>query len=88
MFPDITLNGTYPLVGAALVGLVLVVIWIAQFANLMALDDEVFPGQFVRFGWVAAFVTLWFLAPFAFILWVRWSRRQARRTRTRGRRDD
>ena len=45
------------------------VFWIVQFAKLMALDADSFPGQYDRYGWVAAFALLWFLSPLAFFLW-------------------
>jgi len=52
-----------------LVGLVLILFWIFQFANLMRLEDDQLPGQYARFGWIAAFLVLWPFAPFAFLLW-------------------
>jgi len=51
------------------IGLVLILFWIFQFANLMRLEDDQFPGQYVRFAWIAAFLVLWPFAPFAFLLW-------------------
>ncbi|HMQ23059.1 MAG TPA: hypothetical protein PKE00_11255 [Planctomycetota bacterium] len=57
-----------PLVFMAL-GVVVMILWIFQFAKLMALPDDAFPGAYVRFGWVAAFVVLFFFAPFAFLVW-------------------
>mgnify|MGYP001368742262 CR=1 FL=1 len=81
MFPNVSLNGTTPLVIAVVVGLFLAILWVFQFAHLMALDESDFPGRFTRLGWVAAFVVLWALAPFAFLLWC------ARRRPARPRRD-
>ena len=81
MFPNFTLSGPDTMGIAVVVGLVLAFVWILQFANLMSLGDSVFPGQFVRLGWVAAFVTLWFIAPFAFMLWNQGRIRDAQRRR-------
>lgn len=81
VFSNLGLSGGWPVAGVIVVGVLLAIVWVIQFANLMALNDGDFPGQFVRFGWVAGFVLLWPLAPFAFMLWSR--RRPGRRTRHR-----
>jgi len=47
----------------------LLALWIAQFVALMSLTDDRFSGQYVRFGWIVAFLVLWGLAPIAFLLW-------------------
>jgi type VI protein secretion system component VasK len=51
--------------------------WVVQFTELMSLTDDRFTGQYVRLGWVAAFLVLWALAPFAFLFWNRQSRGSA-----------
>ena len=56
------------------------VFWIMQFAKLMALDADCFPAQHDRYGWLAAFVLLWFLAPLAFFLWDRRRPRKSKRS--------
>lgn len=54
-----------------LVLVALVTLWIVQFVALMSLTDDRFSGQYVRFGWIVAFLVLWGLAPIAFLLWNR-----------------
>ncbi len=53
------------------IALALALVWVFQFVHLMSLDDEAFPGQHTRLGWVAAFLVLWMIAPFAFMIWRR-----------------
>ncbi|MFQ5748362.1 MAG: hypothetical protein ACE5H3_02760 [Planctomycetota bacterium] len=60
--------GTLGFLGISLLFL-LALFWSFQFAVLMRLEEERFPGQYVRFGWIAAFLLLWPIAPFAFLLW-------------------
>jgi len=49
--------------------LLLAILWVFQFVALMSLEDEELPGEHARIGWVAAFLVLWPVAPFAFMLW-------------------
>lgn len=49
--------------------LLLAVLWIAQFVRLMSLEDDEFHGRFDRYGWIAAFVLIFWLAPIAFMIW-------------------
>jgi hypothetical protein len=44
-------------------------LWLKQFVWLMMLDDKTFPGKYDKLIWGAAFVFLFVLAPFAFIMW-------------------
>jgi hypothetical protein len=44
-------------------------VWLKQFVWLMMLGDKSFPGKYDKLIWGAAFVFLFVLAPFAFILW-------------------
>jgi len=52
-----------------LIFLALAWLWIKQFVWLMMLEDKSFPGKYDKLIWGAAFVFLFVLAPFAFILW-------------------
>lgn len=52
-----------------LVPLVVAIVWIVQFVQLMLLEDDLFPGAHDKLGWIAAFVILAPLAPFAFLMW-------------------
>jgi len=54
-----------------LIVLGLAALWVFQFIALMSLGDDRFTGQYVRLGWVAAFLVLWALAPIAFLIWNR-----------------
>ncbi|MCA8942409.1 MAG: hypothetical protein KDB80_07580 [Planctomycetes bacterium] len=69
--PDISFAGQSGamlfLYGAVL--LLLAAVWVFQFVELMSLGDEELGGVHARIGWVAAFVLLWVLAPFAFLVW-------------------
>ena len=47
----------------------LALFWIYQFAQLMTLSDDDFPGRFDKTLWVVAFVTVTFLAALAFSVW-------------------
>jgi hypothetical protein len=49
--------------------LILVIVWVIQFSQLMTLGDEVFPGRYDKALWVAAFLLIFPLAPFAFLWW-------------------
>jgi hypothetical protein len=59
----------WPILFALVILLLLLIFWIFQFVELMSLDDERFPGVYARLGWVAAFIVLWMVTPFAFLLW-------------------
>ena len=61
-------------VGIVLFGLILIflcVFWILQFTQLMLFSDSDFPGKYDKLFWVAAFVLVFALAPFAFYFWKR-----------------
>lgn len=45
------------------------VFWILQFVNLMRMKSAEFPAPHDRLLWAAAFCTIFFAAPFAFIIW-------------------
>jgi hypothetical protein len=47
----------------------LVVFWVVQFAQLMTLSDDYFPGKYDKILWVVAFVLMNVLAAFAFLWW-------------------
>ncbi len=49
--------------------LLLVLFWMYQFIQLMLLSDSDFPGRNDKILWVAAFILVFFLAPFAFRHW-------------------
>jgi hypothetical protein len=51
--------------------LFLILLWIFQFAQLMTLGDELFPGRFDKTLWAAAFILVFPVAPFAFMWWKR-----------------
>jgi len=53
------------------VSLVLIVFWVYQFVLLMLLSDDDFPGRYDKILWVAVFVLLSVIAPFAFLWWKR-----------------
>lgn len=53
----------------AAVALCLAVFWILQFVELMLLEDELFPGRHDKALWVAAFIVVFILTPFAFRMW-------------------
>lgn len=44
-------------------------VWIWQFVFLMSIEDGIFPGQHDKILWVAAFLVIPVLSPFAFMLW-------------------
>lgn len=46
-----------------------VVIWLWQFIQLMLLSDSDFPGKYDKILWVAAFLLVCVVAPFAFLWW-------------------
>ena len=66
--PNIPLSGDLLPIAIVLM-LAMAVFWVLSFVSLMSLPDDKFPGPFVRFGWVAAFVLVLPLAPFGFALW-------------------
>ena len=45
-------------------------VWVKRFAELMLLEDALFPGRYDKALWVAAFLVLWFVTPFAFKAWM------------------
>jgi hypothetical protein len=49
--------------------LVLALFWIPQFVQLMLLSDEDFLGRYDKVGWVLAFIFVFPLAPFAFVMY-------------------
>lgn len=51
------------------VPLALAIFWIVEFVQLMLLEDDLFPGRHDKLAWIAAFVILAPLAPFAFMMW-------------------
>ena len=53
----------------ALIGLVFFIFWVAEFTQLMSMEESRFPGPHVRLGWIAAFILLWLIAPFSFAIW-------------------
>jgi len=53
----------------AIVGLIIAVFWLVQFAQLMSLDDKSFPGTYDKIIWGIVFVFAAPLAPFAFLIW-------------------
>jgi hypothetical protein len=50
-----------------LLAVAIAVFWVFQFVQLMLLSDEDFPGRYDKPLWVAAFILVSFVAPFAFI---------------------
>ena len=64
----------------------LALFWIYQFAQLMTLSDDDFPGRYDKALWVVAFVAVSFLAALAFSVWkgimpeVQASERETKRT--------
>jgi hypothetical protein len=48
--------------------LALIYIWIKQFVFLMMLDDSSLPGKYDKPVWGTAFIFLFPIAPFAFML--------------------
>jgi hypothetical protein len=87
--PNFTISSDSGLIVAIAVCVMVAIIWIVQFASLMSLEESKFPGQHTRIGWVVAFVFLWGIAPFAFIVWRDGlepkTRKQGRRRRKRRR---
>ena len=49
--------------------LIVAVVWVVQFAGFMVLDDKTFPGTYDKLIWGAAFILVFPVAPFAFIVW-------------------
>lgn len=60
-----------PLVLIAALFLLLCAFWVYQFVQLMLLSDSDFPSRYDKVLWVAVFVFVGALAPFAFLLWKR-----------------
>ena len=58
------------LVLAAILLVLLAMMWVYQFAFLMSLDQERLQSA-DKILWAVAFILLPFLAPFAFLLWKR-----------------
>jgi type VI protein secretion system component VasK len=83
--PNFTFGDPYTLTIALVLCLAVGILWVFQFVKLMSLADEDFPGQHARLGWVAGFVLLWFITPFAFLIWNA-GRRSASRPRSSRRR--
>ena len=52
-----------------LFALVLLVFWIIQFAQLMAMRDDEFPGRYDKILWFIAFLTLNVVAASIFLSW-------------------
>jgi hypothetical protein len=48
---------------------VLIVLWVQQFAALMHLKDSQFAGRYDKALWTVAFVAIFWLAPITFIVW-------------------
>lgn len=46
----------------------LAVFWVVQFARLMGAPQTRFAGAWDKYAWVAAFVFLWQIAPFAYLV--------------------
>jgi len=52
-----------------LTGGLIMVVWVYQFVQLMLLADSDFPGKHDKALWVAAFILVCVIAPFAFLWW-------------------
>lgn len=65
------------LLGLTVVPLTLLGFWIAQFVQLMSIDEERFAGAHDKLIWVVVFVALAPVAPFAFMVWKSSRRRGA-----------
>ncbi|MEO7719122.1 MAG: hypothetical protein ABIY70_23235 [Capsulimonas sp.] len=48
---------------------VLAVVWVVQFAQLMMFEDDSFRGHWDKLIWVAVFILVFPVAPFAFLIW-------------------
>lgn len=62
-------SGLAPFLLMVVLMVLLAILWVFQFVAMMALEDEELTGEHARIGWVAAFLVLWPVAPFAFMLW-------------------
>jgi hypothetical protein len=54
---------------AGTVVVVLIILWVQQFAALMHLSDSQFAGRYDKALWTVAFVVVSWLAPITFIVW-------------------
>jgi hypothetical protein len=54
---------------SAVVILALCIFWVYQFVQLMLLSEADFPGKYDKCLWAAAFILVFWLAPFAFLAW-------------------
>jgi len=54
---------------AILIYLILAAIWMFQFVSFMLMDNEAFRGAYDKLIWGAAFILVFPIAPFAFMLW-------------------
>lgn len=52
-----------------ILALLLAAIWVYQFAFLMSLADQDFPGSYDKLIWAAAFILLAPVAPLAFLFY-------------------
>ena len=52
-----------------LIVLAILVFWVYEFIQVMLLADADFPGKHDKILWVAAFIVLPVMAPFAFYAW-------------------
>ena len=53
----------------SLVVLVIAYVWVTEFVRLMLLTNRELRGEHDKLIWAAAFVFVFFLAPFAFKVW-------------------
>jgi len=53
----------------ALLVVLLLILWLKQFVMLMLLEDNLFPGRYDKIIWAAAFILLFWITPFAFMVW-------------------
>jgi len=53
----------------AIAALALAIFWMFQFVQLMLLEDAIFAGRYDKPLWVATFILMPLLAPFAFLMW-------------------
>ena len=67
----------------AVAALGLAIFWVYQFVQLMLLEDHWFPGRYDKALWVGAFVLVFPVTPFAFLMW-----KAARRAEVAKRREE